>query len=388
MQKAKLPIDEEFRLAELDSYAILDTTPEKEFDQLTELVKQITACTYVAISFIDKHRQWFKSSIGLDMAEISREASFCSHAILQKNILVVSDLRRDERFADNPLVKGEQKLRFYASAPIVASKGQNIGTVCIFDSIPHSLSPEQLRSMEVISLQITRLLELRMKNKSMIKKSAELLDMERKTIQYTLDEQEKERQAIGIELHENLAQTVATCMMYLSFAAEGKGDLTFIEKTKTELGNMLGEMRRLSKSFNPLRLPFVDLKSIVKESIDQVSRQTSLKIKFSWKGKAENVSPNTAANLFRIIAQYLRLLDSKKDVRDVSLKITVERTIEMEITDDGRPYRSGELQHMVEFNTIATRVHLCHGIYDLRNTGENGNLFITRLPLYDPHQVI
>jgi hypothetical protein len=388
MHKALIPLDEDIRLAELDIYDILDTAGEKEYDQLTELIKQITRCTYVGISFIDKSRQWFKSRIGFGLSEIPRDISLCSATILQRGIVLVNDLQNDEGVCFNPEAIPGLRPRFYASAPIVSNRGQNLGTVCVFDPHPHSLDPDQLRSMEIISLQVTRLLELRVKNRLIIKKSAELLDIERKTIQYTLTEQEKERQAIGVELHENLAQTVATCMMYLSFAADAKDDLTFLQKTKTELNNMLGEMRRLSKSFNPLRLPYIDLKSIVKESVEQATRETELKIKFSWKGKAENVSPNTAANLFRIITQYLRLLDGKKEVTSVDLKFVVDKTIEMEITDDGRPYRSGELQHTAEFNTIATRIHLCQGIYDLKNIKGSGNLFIARLPLYDSRQLV
>jgi signal transduction histidine kinase len=388
MQKALIPLDEDIRIAELDIYDILDTADEKEYDQLTELIKQITRCTYVGISFIDRSRQWFKSRVGFSFTEIPRDMSLCAKTILQREIVVVNDLEGVEELINTPGATGGLKVRFYASTPIVSNRGQNLGTVCVFDPLPHSLDSEQLRSLEIISLQVTRLLELRVKNRLIIKKSAELLDIERKTIQYTLTEQEKERQAIGVELHENLAQTVATCMMYLSFAADGKNDLTFLQKTKTELNNMLGEMRRLSKSFNPLRLPYIDLKSIVKESVEQATRETELKIKFSWKGKAENVSPNTAANLFRIITQYLRLLDGKKDVSSVYLKLVVDKTIEMEVTDDGRHYRSGELQHTAEFNTIATRIHLCQGIYDLKNMKGQGNMFIARLPLYDSRQLV
>lgn len=388
MQKAMIPLTEDIRLTELEIYDILDTSEEKEYDQLAELIKQITRCSFVGISFIDQSRQWFKSRIGLRLPEIPRASALCAHTILQRDTLLVKDVLSDDRFEYTPQLFDGSVVRFYASTPIVSNRGQNLGTVCVFDPHCHSLSSEQIRSIETISQQVTRLLELRVKNKLIIKKSAELLDIERKTIQYTLTEQEKERQAIGFELHENLAQTVATCMMYLSFAADAKADTTFIQKTKAELNNMLGELRRLSKSFNPLRFPYIDLKSIVRESIEQATRESSLVITFSWKGKAENVSPNTAANLFRIITQYLRLLDAKKEVANVSLKIAVDKTIEMEITDDGRPLRSGELQHTAEFNTIATRIHLCKGIYDLTNMEGRGNLFIARLPLHDSRHLV
>lgn len=387
MRKAQLPLNEELRLAELEANDILDSDPEKEFDQLAELIKHITNCAYVTISFVGKDRQWFKSSIGLDMKETSRDISFCSHTILDKKVMVVPDSHEDERFADNPLVTDGPRIRFYAGAPIV-SKGRNLGAVCAFDSVTHTLSPEQLRSLEIISLQVTRLLELRIKNKLILKKSTELLDMERRTVQFTIDEQEKERQSIGLELHENFAQIVAACIMYLNFA--GDGDSTnshFIQSAKKELNNMLTEMRKLSKSFNPLNFPYIDLKVIVQHSIDQVSKETAIPVKLLWTGEAENVSPNTSVNLFRIITQYMQLLAKRKDVKKVLLRINAGDKIELQIIDDGKEVRKDDFHQTAAFNAIVTRIQLCEGMYDLQTIDNEGSLFIASLPLEDVKQV-
>jgi GAF domain len=387
MRKAQLPLNEELRLAELDASDILDSDPEKEFDQLAELIKQITNCSYVAISFVDKERQWFKSSIGLDITETSRDIAFCSHTILDKKIMLVPDSHLDERFIDNPLVTDGPRIKFYAGAPIV-SKGQNLGAVCAFDSVTRSLSPEQLRSLEIISLQVTRLLELRIKNKLVLNKSAELLEMERKTVQYTIDEQEKERQAIGLQLHENFAQIVAACIMYLNFAGEADSKAhPFIQNAKTELSNMLTEMRRLSKSFNPLNFPYIDLRVIVQQSIEHASRETLIPIKLMWTGDAENVSPNTSVNLFRIITQYMQLLYERKDVKKVLLRINAGEKIELQIIDDGKQTGRNEFHQTAAFNAIVTRIQLCEGMYDLQTIDNEGRLFIASLPLYDTRQV-
>jgi hypothetical protein len=388
MRKAQLPLNEELRLAELEANDIFDSDPEKEFDQLAELIKHITNCSYVTISFVGKDRQWFKSSIGLDMKGTDRDISFCSHTILDKKIMVIPDSHEDERFFDNPLVTDGPRIRFYAGAPIV-SKGQNLGAVCAFDSVTRSLSAEQLRSLEIISEQVTRLLELRVKNKLIIKKSAELLEMERRTVQFTIDEQEKERQAIGLELHENFAQIVAACIMYLNFAGDGKDgtSMPFIQNAKTELSNMLTEMRKLSKSFNPLNFPYIDLKVIVQQSIEQVSRETSIPVKLLWTGEAENVSPNTSVNLFRIITQYMQLLSKRKDVKKVLLRINAGEKIELQIIDDGKETGRDDLHQTAAFNAIVTRIQLCEGMYDLQTIKNEGSLFIASLPLYDVKQV-
>ena len=387
MRKAQLPLNEELRLAELDANDIFDSDPEQEFDQLAELIKHITNCSYVTISFVGKDRQWFKSSIGIDMKETSRDISFCSHTILDKKIMVVPDSLQDERFADNPLVTDGPRIRFYAGAPIV-SKGQNLGAVCAFDSVTRSLSPEQLRSLEIISLQVTRLLELRVKNKLILKKSAQLLEMERRTVQFTIDEQEKERQAMGLELHENYAQIVAACIMYLNFANDSDSTNNhFIQSAKRELNNMLTQMRKLSKSFNPLNFPYIDLKVIVQQSIEQVSRETDIPVKLLWTGEAENVSPNTSVNLFRIITQYMQLLAKRKDVKKVLLRINAGEKIELQIIDDGKETGRNDFYQTAAFNAIVTRIQLCEGMYDLQTIDNEGNLFIASLPLDDVRQV-
>jgi signal transduction histidine kinase len=387
MRKAQLPLNEELRLAELEANGILDSDPEKEFDQLAELIKHITNCSYVTISFLGKDRQWFKSSIGIEMTETSRDISFCSHTILDKKIMVVPDSLEDERFADNPLVTDGPRIRFYAGAPIV-SKGQNLGAVCAFDSVTRSLSPEQLRSLEIISLQVTRLLELRLKNKLILKKSAELLEMERSTVQFTIGEQEKERQAIGLELHENFAQIVAACIMHLNFAGDSNStNGHFIQSAKRELNNMLSEMRKLSKSFNPLNFPYIDLRLIVQQSIEQVSRETGIPIKLVWTGEAENVSPNTSVNLFRIITQYMQLLSKRKDVKKVLLRINAGEKIELQIIDDGKETSVDGIHQSAAFNAIVTRIRLCEGMYDLQSVDNEGSLFIASLPADDIKQV-
>src|ERR1700691_702717 len=118
MQSAPIPENESKRLAALRRYDILDTPAEADFDDFTWLASQICGTPMAAVTLVDAARQWFKSSIGLEVSETPREVSFCGHVVAQPEILEVSDALEDERFRDNPYVTGDPKIRFYAGAPL------------------------------------------------------------------------------------------------------------------------------------------------------------------------------------------------------------------------------------------------------------------------------
>ena len=135
-EPAPVPADDAGRVASLERYRILDTAPEESFDRLTRLAAAITGAPIALVSLVDDDRQWFKSRVGLDAEETPREISFCGHAIATDEIMVVPDSLLDDRFAGNPLVVGEPKVRFYAGAPLVACDGHRLGTLCVIDTEP------------------------------------------------------------------------------------------------------------------------------------------------------------------------------------------------------------------------------------------------------------
>ena len=143
MKTPDTPEDEQLRLAKLRSLCLLDTGHDSRFDRLTQLAQKIFKAPIAMVSLVDEHRQWSKSSAGIQCSEASRSVSFCGHAILGSDVFIVPDALEDERFHDNPLVLGEPHIRFYAGCPLTVDH-RTIGTLCIVDQVPRTLDEEQI----------------------------------------------------------------------------------------------------------------------------------------------------------------------------------------------------------------------------------------------------
>ncbi|HEY9614120.1 PAS domain S-box protein [Allocoleopsis sp.] len=159
--KAPLPVNEIARLEALGQYNILDTAPEPEFDDSTNLAAQICETPIALFTLVDHHRLWIKSNVGLTVTETNREGSFCAHTILGNEVFIIPDALADERFATNPFVTAEPYIRFYAGAPLITSQGHALGALCVIDSNPRELNPQQLGALQALSRQIMTQLELR-----------------------------------------------------------------------------------------------------------------------------------------------------------------------------------------------------------------------------------
>ena len=154
-------LDDPSRLNALDSYDILDTGPEETLDRITRLVCRLFGVKLATLTFVDGHRQWFKSRQGLDLAQTAREPSFCRRPVAEGAPLVVTDTLADPRFVENEFVCGDPHLRFYAGVPLRSAGGSIIGTLCAMDREPRAFPPEDLATLIDLGKMVENELELR-----------------------------------------------------------------------------------------------------------------------------------------------------------------------------------------------------------------------------------
>ncbi|WP_238937582.1 GAF domain-containing protein [Pseudoalteromonas sp. S16_S37] len=151
MKKPEKPANEPLRIQTLNQLGLLDTEPDPKLDRLTEFVAHVFCVPVALISLVDSERQWFKSKVGLDACETSRDISFCGHAILGPDVFVVPNALKDGRFKDNPLVTGPPHIRFYAGAPLVHKNGSALGTLCLIDIEPRTFDEDDMKVLREVA---------------------------------------------------------------------------------------------------------------------------------------------------------------------------------------------------------------------------------------------
>ena len=238
--------EEKKRVKALNSYSILDSVTEADYDNLTLLAAEICGTPISLISFVDKDRQWFKSSVGLDAKETPVEYSFCAHAINEPNdVFIINDTREDERFHDNPFVTDEPNIIFYAGVPLVTEKGLPLGTLCVADQKPRELNQKQLNALKVLSNQALNLLELRL---SKIELEKTVQKLEDKNV-----ELEKFAYIAAHDLKSPLGNISGLTDLFVenysdSTSADGQEILDLIRSSSDKLREMIDSLLRYSKS--------------------------------------------------------------------------------------------------------------------------------------------
>lgn len=185
MLNAPIPVTESERLEALKRYEILNTASEEVFDELTRLAAAILKAPLSSISIVEESKSWIKSGVGMPFGqESSRDLAFCAHTVAQNEMLVIPDLREDDRFKDHPMT-GEGGVRFYAGQPLRTPDGQNIGTLCVLDQKPRQFSKEDRETLRILGKQVMSQMELRRSLKELTSMNRKALALESILRRYT-----------------------------------------------------------------------------------------------------------------------------------------------------------------------------------------------------------
>lgn len=322
---------EELRLADLYSFGILDTEEEEDFSQLVELAANITKCPMAAISFIDKDRQWFKAIKNLGVQETRRDEAFCHHTIQQEGVFLVPDAGSDARFQNNPYVTGDPNISFYAGAPISSISGQKLGAVCVLDSAKNrNLSKFQQDALQTIANQISRLLELKRKNKSLINYTNKLIEVEKSLHRLSIREEESERNFIANQLHENFAQTLAATKLYIEFA-ETEKDLAagFLAKSKDNLEHIINEIRLLCNYIKPVDTYQANPALLITEYINEWSVNNNIEVSCSI-DMEEELPSEAGLSIYRLLQTILPLTKTYR-AKKLTLSVVLRTSVEINV---------------------------------------------------------
>lgn len=303
MLKATLPFDEKQRHEELLKYNVLDTPQEEDFNDLIEVASALCNTKSASITFIDTDRQWVKAAKNIELNKKERELSICGHAILKDDVLLIEDTLEDERFQDNPNVVDGPKIRFYAGAPIFTSAGKKIGVLCVLDKVPNkNLNKTQISGLQILSKQVSKLLELRLFNAEAIKKSTELIVAERAIAQLNLLLNETKNDEIAYELHENIAQLIAAAKIKIEHIQNLK---TFsfeeISEVKDYLGIILEDVKQLSNSVTPTTFKGSDYIDYVDRMLNSFKKLYNINFRFTQQGQNLKFNEEVGLALYRII---------------------------------------------------------------------------------------
>lgn len=286
MKTPRIPDNEGERLQVLKEYSILDTLPERDFEDITKIASEICQTPISLITLIDSNRQWFKSNRGLNVTETPRDFAFCAHAInTPESILTVQDSRVDERFADNPLVTGYPHVVFYAGVPLINPEGFSLGTLCVIDNKPRVLSESQLESLRALSNQVVKLFEL--------KKANRLLKESQKEIQTRNAELEQFAYVVSHDIKSPLNNIIALTSILKEdqkkiMNEQGEQIVNYIATSSLQLKNLIDGIisHYIGAKINGQDKSVIYLEVLFKELLDLLDPERKFEITYRFESSS------------------------------------------------------------------------------------------------------
>jgi len=335
MMEAEIPKNEPERLASLYEYDILDTLPEKDFDDITNIASEICHTPISLITLIDANRQWFKSRHGIDVEETPRSQAFCAYTINDpNNALIVNDTTTDQRFFDHPFVAGSPHVRFYAGIPLVNEDGFALGSLCVIDNKTSSITPHQLEILQALARQVVRLLELRRKNL--------LLQQKQKELQNSFDDLEKFSVVASHDLRSPLNNMISLAHLLKEgyedkLDEEGHEYLDFIIQSAHKMNELIKGILEYSRSPRMLQnrkevIVFQDLMEEMKTLVNNTKPS-----KLTYSSTVATISTSKMA-LTRILLNLINNAIKYNDKAEALVNVTLtedKKFYTFEVTDNG-----------------------------------------------------
>ena len=275
-----MPNNETERLEALYSYSILDTLPEGQYDNITRLAAQICHTPVSQITLVDSNRQWYKSNYGTDVQNVPRDVGFCAHTINEESgLLIIPDMSIDDRFKENPLVKDDPKVAFYAGICIKTPSGHPIGSLCVIDLQPKELNPFQVDALTTLADVIIQLFELNKTQKSLNASKEDL----------ALQNEELQRFA-SVAAHDIKSPlTNISSAMHLilekhnsQFTDEAVMLLNLAKKSALQLSNMINGILEVSKQTNSMvnHKETIELNSFFGDIIELIGKTKNITFEY------------------------------------------------------------------------------------------------------------
>ena len=384
MPAARLPANEAERLRDLHRYQVLDTPPDPGLDALTQLAKQIAGTPIALISLTDETRQWFKSRVGLDGAEMPRDWAPCAHDVSSGESIICSDMRVDPRFADNPLVQGAPYLRFYAGMALVTPRGTVLGTLAVIDTVPRVLTPFQQDALALIARQIVDQLELR----TTCRELAALREQERSFEARLWREKAEEAQRLAAELHDGIGQDLTGISMLVGAALQqARGDRSTLVSSLTEVSRLLRETidtcRNAAQEHGGFLVRKAGLVGAVERLVERLAQPGGPH--FAVTGPKVPIScldDVTAYHLFRVVGEAIVNAHRHSGAKTIAIRAShADGKVAFEIEDDGAGHkRNGASNEGIGKPIMEYRAHAIGAELEFANGASGGLRVRCELP--------
>ena len=401
-------IHEEQRLSELYRYSVLDTPSESAFDDLAKLAAFICTTPISFVSLVDTDRMWFKAKVGLSVDEIPRTDGFGFSAILGEEFRMISDAQADETLSSHPLFASDPKIRFYAGVPLVTPRGFRIGTLCVADTRPRTLTAEQSAALATLARTVVTQLELRLLLKSQMElqsctddvvadRTAQLSaanesllgeTWERTQGEKTLHElsgqllnaQDDERRRIARDLHDTTGQTLAALAMTL---AQMQPEMS--PKNAARFGECVGlvsaasaEIRSLSYLLHPPLMDLIGLGAAIREFVSEFGKRAGTHITIDVAKDLGRLEGNREIVIFRIIQEGLANVHRHSGSATANIKLRYSgQNVILEITDQGRGLQldsEGKTKYGVGIKSMQERLRPFRGTLDVTSSASGTKL--------------